>query len=70
MAAKVPVKAIFTGSDVTSLGEFGSSDTINGSYITDDTIDEANLKVSNNPFFMSTGSFFCRTDFIFLLLTI
>mgnify|MGYP000117803964 CR=1 FL=1 len=49
MAAKVPVKAIFTGSDVTSLGEFGSSDTINGSYITDDTIDEANLKVSNNP---------------------
>ena len=49
MAAKVPVKAIFTGSDVTSLGEFTSSDTINGSYITDDTIDEANLKVSNNP---------------------
>ena len=49
MAAKIPVKAIFTGSDVTSLGEFGSSDTINGSYITDDTVDEANLKISNNP---------------------
>ena len=49
MAAKVPVKAIFTGSDVTSLGEFTSSDTIDGSYITDNTVDEANLKVSNDP---------------------
>ena len=49
MAAKIPVKAIFTGSDVTSLGEFASSDTINGSYITDNTVDEANLKISNNP---------------------
>ena len=49
MADKVPVKAIFTGSDVTSLGEFASSDTINGSYIADDSIDEANLKVSNSP---------------------
>ena len=49
MAAKIPVKAIFTGSDVTSLGEFASSDTINGSYITDNTVDEANLKVSNDP---------------------
>jgi len=33
MAAKIPVKAIFTGSDVTSLGEFASSDTIAASYI-------------------------------------
>jgi len=49
MAAKIPVKAIFTGSDVTSLGEFTSSDTIDGNYITDNTVDEANLKVSNNP---------------------
>jgi hypothetical protein len=49
MADKVPVKAIFTGSDVTSLGEFASSDTINGSYIADNSIDEANLKVSNSP---------------------
>ena len=49
MADKVPVKAIFTGSDVTSLGEFASSDTINGSYIANDSIDEANLKVSNSP---------------------
>jgi hypothetical protein len=49
MADKIPVKAIYTGSDVTSLGELTSSDTINGSYITDNTIDEANLKVSNTP---------------------
>ena len=49
MADRVPVKAIFTGSDVTSLGEYTSSDTINGSYIADDSIDEANLKVSNTP---------------------
>jgi hypothetical protein len=34
MADKIPVKAIYTGSDVTSLGELTSSDTINGSYIT------------------------------------
>jgi len=43
MAAKIPVKAIFTGSDVTSLGEFGSSDTINGSYLTDGTVTAAKL---------------------------
>ena len=43
MADKVPVKAIFTGSDVTSLGEFGSSDTINGSYLTDGTVTAAKL---------------------------
>jgi len=65
MAAKVPVKAIFTGSDVTSLGEFASSDTIDASYINglagevtgtgaatvvaDNIIDEANLKISNTP---------------------
>ncbi len=33
MADKVPVKAIYTGSDVTSLGEYESSDTIAASYI-------------------------------------
>jgi hypothetical protein len=33
MADKVPVKANFTGSDVTSLGEFASTDTIPASYI-------------------------------------
>lgn len=33
MANKVPVKAIFTGSDVSSLGEFATSDTIAASYI-------------------------------------
>ena len=65
MADKVPVKAIYTGSDVTSLGEYTSSDTIAASYINglagevtgtggatvvaDNIIDEANLKVSNNP---------------------
>ena len=43
MAAKIPVKAIFTGSDVTSLGEFASSDTINGSYLTDGTVTAAKL---------------------------
>jgi hypothetical protein len=43
MAAKIPVKANYTGSDVTSLGEFGSSDTINGSYLTDGTVTAAKL---------------------------
>lgn len=33
MANKVPVKAIFSGSDVSSLGEFASGDTIAASYI-------------------------------------
>jgi hypothetical protein len=43
MAAKIPVKAIFTGSDVTSLGEFTSSDTIAGSYLTDGSVTAAKL---------------------------
>ena len=43
MAAKIPVKANFTGSDVTSLGEFASSDTINGGYLTDGTVTAAKL---------------------------
>ena len=43
MAAKIPVKAIFTGSDVTSLGEFASSDTIAGSYLTDGSVTAAKL---------------------------
>jgi hypothetical protein len=33
MADKIPVKAIYTGSDVTSLGEFTSTDKIPASYI-------------------------------------
>ena len=65
MANRIPVKAIFSGSDVTSLGEFTSSDTITASYISgltgevtgtggatvvaDNIIDEANLKISNSP---------------------
>lgn len=80
MANKIPVKAIFTGSDVTSLGEYASGDTIAATYIdglsgtntgdqtitltgevtgsgtgsfaatvADNIIDEANLKVSNDP---------------------
>ena len=65
MADKIPVKAIYSGSDVTSLGEYTSSDTIAASYINglagevtgtggatvvaDNVIDEANLKVSNSP---------------------
>ena len=47
MTDRIPVKAIYTGSDVTSLGELASGDTINGSYITDDTIDEASLQTTN-----------------------
>ena len=43
MAAKIPVKAIYTGSDVTSLGEFTSSDTIAGSYLTDGSVTAAKL---------------------------
>ena len=65
MADKIPVKAIYSGSDVTSLGELASGDTIAASYINglagevtgtggatvvaDNIIDEANLKVSNSP---------------------
>ena len=43
MANRIPVKAIFTGSDVTSLGEFASGDTIDVSYIADGTITAAKL---------------------------
>jgi len=65
MADRIPVKAIYTGSDATSLGELASGDTIAASYINglagevtgtggatvvaDNVIDEANLKVSNSP---------------------
>ena len=65
MADKIPVRAIYTGADVTSLGELQSGDTIAASYINglagevtgtggatvvaDNVVDEANLKVSNNP---------------------
>ena len=65
MADRIPVKAIFTGSDVTSLGDLASGDTIAASYINglagevtgtggatvlaDNIVDEANLKVSNTP---------------------
>ena len=65
MADKIPVRAIYTGADVTSLGELQSGDTIAASYINglagevtgtggatvvaDNVIDEANLKVSNSP---------------------
>jgi len=45
MANKTPVKAIFSGSDVTSLGEFASGDTIAISYIADGTI--TNAKITN-----------------------
>ena len=33
MANRIPVKAVFTGADVTALGEFESGDTIDGAYI-------------------------------------
>ena len=39
MADKIPVKAIYSGSDVTSLGELASGDTINASYINGTLID-------------------------------
>ena len=43
MAARIPVKAIYSGADVTSLGEFTSSDTIAGSYLTDGSVTAAKL---------------------------
>ena len=43
MANKTPVKAIFSGSDVTSLGEFASGDTIAISYIADGTLTAAKM---------------------------
>ena len=65
MADRIPVKAIYSGADVTSLGELASGDTIAASYINglagevtgtggatviaDNIVDEANLKVSNTP---------------------
>ncbi len=65
MADKIPVRAIYTGADVTSLGELQSGDTIAASYINglagevtgtggatvvaDNVVDEANLKISNSP---------------------
>ena len=43
MANRIPVKAIYSGSDVTSLGEFASGDTIDVSYIASATITGAKL---------------------------
>ena len=43
MANRIPVKAIYSGSDVTSLGEFVSGDTIDVSYIASTTITGAKL---------------------------
>lgn len=40
MAAKIPVKAIYTGSDVTSLGEYTSTDTIAKTYLDTDVADK------------------------------
>ena len=40
MADKIPVKAIYTGSDVTSLGEYTSTDTIDKSYLDTDLADK------------------------------
>jgi hypothetical protein len=40
MAAKIPVKAIYTGSDVTSLGEYTSTDTIAKTYLDTDLVDK------------------------------
>ena len=43
MANRIPVKAIYSGSDVTSLGEFVSGDTIDVSYIADGSVTAAKL---------------------------
>jgi len=47
MADRIPVKAIYSGtygsSDVTSLGELSSGETINGSYITDNSVTLAKM---------------------------
>jgi len=40
MANQIPVKAIYTGSDVTSLGEYTSTDTIAKGYIDTDLADK------------------------------
>jgi len=40
MANRIPVKAIYTGSDVTSLGEYTSTDTIAKGYIDTDLADK------------------------------
>jgi hypothetical protein len=39
MANKIPVKAIYTGSDVTSLGEYSATDTIDKTYLDTDLAD-------------------------------
>jgi hypothetical protein len=39
MANKIPVKAIYTGSDVTSLGEYSATDTIAKTYLDTDLAD-------------------------------
>jgi hypothetical protein len=47
MAAKIPVKAIYTGSDVTSLGEYTSTDTITDTYLGTGTAVSGQLLTSN-----------------------
>ena len=39
MATQIPVKAIYTGADVTSLGEYSSTDTIAKTYLDTDLAD-------------------------------
>ena len=39
MATQIPVKAIYTGSDVTSLGEYSATDTIAKTYLDTDLAD-------------------------------
>jgi hypothetical protein len=40
MATQIPVKAIYTGSDVTSLGEYSATDTIAKAYLDADLADK------------------------------
>ena len=43
MANRIPVKAIYSGTDVTSLGEYTSTDKIDGAYLADGTVTAAKL---------------------------
>ena len=71
MADRIPVKAIYSGtygsSDVTSLGELSSGETINGSYITDNSVTLAKMAggtdgnlitydASGDPAYVTTGT--------------
>jgi len=55
MANQIPVKAIYSGSDVTSLGEFGSGDKIANSYLVE-TVTSLSLTSNNLKFTDEAGA--------------